>query len=222
MSEHIEAHSEEKPFLAWKAMSWDNDKLLSSPQQRLDWIPRTAMRAYCGRAHDLRGDNRLNECSCGIYARKEIDKELLEYLPHGYPGVHSVLMQIAMWGSWLFEGHTGWRAEYAYPRTILVKSTFPEADIELMGEKYGVPVVVADEAFQTFTGRVTTMKFSAEQLEQARHQLLYRKWYNDTKLANKKLRDWERTVNETGPNMIKALKAKLERLSKSKPVRKSN
>lgn len=214
--ESNEQEQQAEKFLAWKALAWDtNHKLLTSPQQQFDWRPRSAMQAYCGLAHDLR-EMQPEKCTCGIYARTQIDKELLDYVEYN----NGVLAQIAMWG-WIVEGPTGFRAQYAYPRVLLVGSHFTEEAQELMREKYAVPVMVNDEAFSIEEKRrqqatIDLSQFTAKQIASAVRQAKYHKWYNEKKRIEKLLRQWEATL-ALAPVQIASLKQQLARCMASKP-----
>jgi hypothetical protein len=96
----------------------------------------------------------------------------------------------------------------------------------MLSERYEVPVIVADEAFITTTGAVKEGKqidlsqFSTKQIEQARHQLQYRKWYQSMQQTKRNLEKWTNIRDNVAPRQIRALLVKMNELQTHKPTRK--
>lgn len=216
-------------FISWKVLYYDAEhNLLSSPSQHADWRPQEPFQAYCGTAHDLR-DLAFDKCSCGIYSRKEIDKELLAY--DGFKRSesdkhHGVLVQLTNWG-WVLEAHSGFRSQKAYPKNIIVKSTMPETFQALLRDRYQVPVVVNDDAWGVVEGKKPTysqrdLLASLTQAEYqkaliaARKQQQYRKWYTKRKAVMKRITDNKATLARL-PALIKHDEALLAVLDKEGP-----
>jgi len=191
----------EQEFISWKVLYYDEEhNLLSSPSQHADWRPQEPFQVYCAYAHDLR-NMEYEKCGCGIYSRKEIDKNLLAY--DGYKDqktpvkMHGVLAQLVNWG-WVFEAAQGFRSQKAYPKNIIVKSNMPESFQELLRDRYQVPVVVNDDAWGVLEGKKPTYNQQAllqnltqaqyqKALIAARRQAQYRNWYNRRKAILKRL-----------------------------------
>jgi hypothetical protein len=226
----VSEKQEAEGFTAWKAMVWDGT-LLQSPQQRTDWRPRQPIQAYCGIAHDLR-ETTVASCTCGVYARRLIDKELLKYMrgedfntyvDSSRIRVFGVLAQVSMWG-WVFEGSTGFRTEFAYPKMLLVRSRMPQEAQDRIRELYQVPVVVNDEAFQqeqqaekaVLASTVYTQAEIQRALLSVRRARAYRRWYHQRKRAAHEVKYWERMVKDA-PIRLQEWKDRFEQLTINGP-----
>lgn len=83
------------------------------------------------------------DCTCGIYAVKVINEEVLQYAKsrdYSYTITKSllgnVLGRVAMWGRTVMH-ETGWRGQYAYPQAFYVQNEEQRPILE----RYGVPVL---------------------------------------------------------------------------------
>jgi hypothetical protein len=126
------------------------------------WLPRRELIARClHRRLTLPWRKRIEHapparsCACGIYAARD-PEEALSYIDGRSWGdvlsVHRVIGTVSLWGR-VVECERGWRASYAYPRTIFVPPTraplwlrVEEADvIALSLTNYDVQVELLDE-----------------------------------------------------------------------------
>src|SRR5215469_15252076 len=104
------------------------------------WYPNQKLQAVCKRS--VKHTPPHADCSCGIYAAKSFD-HLREI---GY--VAGVRGEVYLWGT-VVEHRLGWRAQFAYPKTLVVGPELLVAGLEslkiltLIG--YGADLFVADE-----------------------------------------------------------------------------
>jgi hypothetical protein len=111
------------------------------------WHPNQTLEAVCWRSVN-RHTPPHGDCSCGIYAAKSLDH--LRGIGYAERGV---LGEVYLWGT-VVEHKLGWRAQFAYPKTLVVRS--PEmllydrqrlkiligygADLFLAGQKGNIPL----------------------------------------------------------------------------------
>jgi hypothetical protein len=102
--------------VGWRAWSIERGgALLSSVVQDTLWPPRERFEAECHRPHAVPD----KKCSCGLYAARTLD-HLAEMVYHRYGGDDFVVVgEVALWGG-VIPGTQGWRAQYGYPRRLLV------------------------------------------------------------------------------------------------------
>jgi hypothetical protein len=110
---------------------------LRSVSMTEEWTPRQPMEATCRSSHEPPGD----DCHCGLYAAKtRAHLESMSYPNYNYQlGDPSVCIgEVWLWGG-IVEGSQGWRAQFAYPKRILVphEAYLKVADLRAL---YGVPV----------------------------------------------------------------------------------
>jgi hypothetical protein len=100
------------PVIAYRVWQWDSAGLKSLNNER--WLPGEALQAKCragvALAHGAPGDC----CSCGVYAAKDFDH--LRRIGYLHYGVHG---EVYLWGT-VVEHKLGWRAQYAYPKSIIL------------------------------------------------------------------------------------------------------
>jgi preprotein translocase subunit YajC len=101
-----------------------------------------ASTARCGKEHAAPSDG----CRCGIYAAKNF-QHLVDIGYAGY-GVHG---EVYLWGT-VVEHRLGWRAQFAYPRTLVLpsdaipfKMSQAESRLETL-MAYGVDIAIASAA----------------------------------------------------------------------------
>jgi len=118
------------PIIGYRCWLWDGSRLLSLNGQ--PWDPGCPLVAHCnaknrlpehlrpfkeghpGRTHQVPQIH----CTCGVYARKAP-------LPAGdsrWVGGYGPSGEVYLWGTVVEHSH-GWRAQYAYPKTLVVTST---------------------------------------------------------------------------------------------------
>lgn len=99
---------------------------LSSLNQTILWLPNQKTQCYCALTHKHRTHKRkflkfpfdLEEksepffnCSCGVYAYRELSRLQAEFKPQQY----RLLGEVSLWGK-IIEHEDGFRAQFAYPR----------------------------------------------------------------------------------------------------------
>ena len=109
---------------AYRAWGWNGGKLKSFNGEC--WEPRTPMEARCKVFIPRRRHSRYRpalwhqtphqNCSCGVYAAKTLDQ--LRQLGYANRGVYG---EVHLWGT-VVEHSSGWRAQYAYPKRLVVSS----------------------------------------------------------------------------------------------------
>jgi len=101
------------PIVGYRIWQWDAP-FLKSLSNGEPWFPGKPMTAKCcaGLAHEQPPQER---CTCGIYAARET----LDQLARRMRCIHG---EVYLWGR-VVEHTDGWRAQYAYPKTL----TFPWA-----------------------------------------------------------------------------------------------
>lgn len=112
------------PIIGCRIWHWDGSGLRSLNGER--WRPGEPLEARCricefakwkgrGAGHSAHDAPHI-KCSCGIYARKGLEH-------FRWPGYTTSLIhgQVLLWGT-VVEHQQGWRAQYAYPRSLLLPS----------------------------------------------------------------------------------------------------
>lgn len=101
--------------------------------------PRAALKAICERAQHsppVRG------CSCGIYSARTLDHlQSMGYADFGDEET-VIVGEVALWGT-LIAATQGWRAEFAYPRRLLVPFERWRY-VEPLRNLYGIPISLAN------------------------------------------------------------------------------
>ena len=120
------------PIIGYRVWKWENTGLKSLCGER--WKPSQSLAARCkastivGRAdvvHDVRDIPQAN-CTCGVYAVKALD----HFRSAGYErfGIHG---EVYLWGT-VVEHELGWRAQFAYPKTLFLPSDLIPYDTKKM------------------------------------------------------------------------------------------
>jgi hypothetical protein len=131
------------PLVAYRVWQWDALGLKSLNNE--PWVPGRALEATtsrCSKEHVPPED----ACACGIYAAKNF-QHLVDIGYAGY-GVHG---EVYLWGT-VVEHRLGWRAQYAYPKSIILPpNTIPfqiseaESRLETL-IAYGVDIAIGSAA----------------------------------------------------------------------------
>ena len=118
------------PIIGHRVWRWDAAGLRSLNGKR--WSPRQPVAAKCGaeNAHDDHEPPRL-DCSCGVYAAKS--REHLRQL--GYEG-RGIRGEVHLWGT-VVEHELGWRAQFAYPKTLFLPPDAIPSDTKEMEVRLG-------------------------------------------------------------------------------------
>ena len=124
------------PIVGHRVWTWDAKGLKSLCGER--WKPGKSLAARCrasvvvgpiaGRAeavHDAHEPPQTN-CTCGVYASKSLE----QLLTTGYAkcGIHG---EVYLWGT-VVEHELGWRAQFAYPKTLFLPSDLIPSDTKEM------------------------------------------------------------------------------------------
>jgi hypothetical protein len=122
----------------WRAWHVTTDGLLESLSQDHVWTPREATVATCGKRHPVPHE----KCMCGLYAARTLD-HLAGMGYNGYGADHfAIVGEVAMWGK-VIVGTQGWRAQYAYPKRLLVPFEAWRHGKDLTNT-YGVPAMLVN------------------------------------------------------------------------------
>jgi hypothetical protein len=102
--------------IGWRAWGINDHPLrLYSVTHAAVWPPREPIEAECHKPHAVPDP----KCSCGLYAARTLD----HLAGMGYQRYRDddfvVVGEVAMWGG-VIPGTQGWRAQFAYPRRLLV------------------------------------------------------------------------------------------------------
>lgn len=113
------------PIVGHRVWRWDAAGLRSLNGKR--WSPRQPVAARCGaaNAHDAHEPPHL-DCTCGVYAAKS--REHLRQL--GYEG-RGIRGEVHLWGT-VVEHELGWRAQFAYPKSLVLPPELIPSDIREM------------------------------------------------------------------------------------------
>jgi hypothetical protein len=125
------------PIVGYRVWTWDTTGLKSLCGER--WHPGQSLAARCrasavvGRAdvvHDVRDIPQAN-CTCGVYAVKTLH----HFRSAGYEryGIHG---EVYLWGT-VVEHELGWRAQFAYPKTLFLPPDLIPSDTKEMEARLG-------------------------------------------------------------------------------------
>src|ERR1035441_3285504 len=124
------------PIIGYRVRKWEHTGLKSLCGER--WHPGQSLAARCrasavvgpivGRAeavHDARDVPQAN-CTCGVYAAKTFHH--LRSVGYAKCGIHG---EVYLWGT-VVEHEFGWRAQFAYPKTLFLPSNLIPSDTKEM------------------------------------------------------------------------------------------
>jgi hypothetical protein len=134
------------PIIGHRVWRWDAAGL-SSLNGKL-WSPRQPLAAKCGAgtAHGAHEPPRL-DCTCGVFAAKNI--EHLRQL--GYDG-RGIRGEVHIWGT-VVEHELGWRAQFAYPKTLFLPPDLIPCDTKEMEARLGALAAYVIDIFMLGSGR---------------------------------------------------------------------
>jgi len=99
------------PIIAYRAWFLSPSGLMSLNGEF--WPPNRRLEASCKRSPDPH-EPPHGACSCGVYAAKSVDQ--LQRIGYAELGVRG---EVYLWGT-VVEHELGWRAQYAYPKSLVV------------------------------------------------------------------------------------------------------
>ena len=124
------------PIIGYRVWKWEKTGLKSLCGER--WKPSQLLAARCrasvvvgpiaGRAeavHDAHEPPQTN-CTCGVYASKSLEQLLTTV--YAKCGIHG---EVYLWGT-VVEHELGWRAQFAYPKTLFLPSDLIPSDTKEM------------------------------------------------------------------------------------------
>lgn len=120
------------PSFGWRAWQLDGH-LLTSPVRANTWLPHEAFSASCP-LHIPPEES----CTCGVYVAN-LPTQTTSFLWGHRSGRAPVLGQVALWGK-LVEHATGFRAQFAYPTKLYVRSVQLSSLGPILAQSYGVPI----------------------------------------------------------------------------------
>ncbi|MGA9861488.1 MAG: hypothetical protein WBQ19_05190, partial [Terriglobales bacterium] len=139
------------PIIGYRVWKWEKTGLKSLCGER--WKPSQLLAARCrasvvvghiaGRAeavHDAHEPPQTN-CTCGVYAVKTLH----HFRSAGYEryGIHG---EVYLWGT-VVEHELGWRAQFAYPKTLFLPSDLIPSDTKEMECRLGALAAYETDIF---------------------------------------------------------------------------
>ena len=153
-----------EPIVAWRYWRLGPDGLLRSLTGRQHaWTPCQAFHAHCRFADVDPGDRRYQMvtgfgaaphvspgegCTCGVYASTDLERLRGQIL---FGLRRMVVGEVSLWGK-VIPAHHGYRAQFAYPKRLLVLERTAAADpaVVVALADYGVPVEVVAQRDASF------------------------------------------------------------------------
>jgi preprotein translocase subunit YajC len=134
------------PIVGWRVWRWDAAGLSSLNGK--PWPPRQPLAAKCGagNAHEAHELPHL-DCTCGVYASKS--REHLRQL--GYDG-RGIRGEVHLWGT-VVEHELGWRAQFAYPKTLFLPPDAIPSDTKEMERRLEALAEYRADVFILVSGR---------------------------------------------------------------------
>jgi len=128
------------PIIGHRVWQWDDAGLRSLNGK--PWSPCKPLAAKCGagNAHDAHEPPQL-DCTCGVYAAKNI--EHLRQLGYEGRGIHG---EVYLWGT-VVEHELGWRAQFAYPKTLFLPPDLIPSDTKEMESRLGALAAYGTDIF---------------------------------------------------------------------------
>ncbi|MGA2235617.1 MAG: hypothetical protein ABSG23_09095 [Terriglobales bacterium] len=139
------------PIIGYRVWKWETTGLKSLCGER--WKPSQLLAARCrasdvvgpiaGRAeavHDAHEPPQAN-CTCGVYASKSLEQLLTTV--YAKCGIHG---EVYLWGT-VVEHELGWRAQFAYPKTLFLPSDSIPSDTKEMECRLGALAAYGTDIF---------------------------------------------------------------------------
>ena len=145
------------PIVGYRVWTWDTKGLKSLCGER--WRPRQSLAARCrasavvGRAeavHDAHEPPQTN-CTCGVYAARTI--EHLHQCGYREFGIHG---EVYLWGT-VVEHERGWRAQLAYPKSLVLQPDAIPSDTKEMEVRLGALAAYDTDIFIVGGGQSITL-----------------------------------------------------------------
>jgi hypothetical protein len=129
------------PIIGYRVWKWENTGLKSLCGER--WRPGQSLAARCrasvvvgpivGRAEAVHDAHEVpqTDCTCGVYAAKNL--EHLRQFGYEGRGIHG---EVYLWGT-VVEHELGWRAQFAYPKSLILPPDLIPSDTKEMEARLG-------------------------------------------------------------------------------------
>src|ERR1017187_3562577 len=129
------------PIIGYRVWKWENTGLKSLCGER--WHPAQSLAARCrasavvgpivGRAEAVHDAHEVpqTDCTCGVYAAKNL--EHLRQFGYEGRGIHG---EVYLWGT-VVEHELGWRAQFAYPKSLILPPDLIPSDTKEMEARLG-------------------------------------------------------------------------------------
>jgi hypothetical protein len=128
------------PIVGHRVWRWDAAGLRSLNGK--PWSPRQPLAAKCGAGKaDAAHEVPQTDCTCGVYAAKNL--EHLRQL--GYEG-SGIRGEVHLWGT-VVEHELGWRAQFAYPKTLFLTPDVIPSGTKEMESRLGALVAYDTDVF---------------------------------------------------------------------------
>jgi len=134
------------PIVGWRVWRWEAARLTSLNGK--PWHPGRSLAAKCGagNAHDAHSAPQTT-CTCGIYASKS--REHLRGTGYERYGISG---ETFLWGR-LVEHQFGWRAQFAYPKSLFLPPDLIPSDTREMESRLGAVAAYDTDVFIVGGGR---------------------------------------------------------------------
>src|ERR1035437_6806990 len=118
------------PIIGYRVWRWDDAGLRALNGK--PWSPCKPLAAKCGagKAHDAH-EVPQTDCTCGVYAAKNL--EHLRQFGYEGRGIHG---EVCLWGT-VVEHELGWRAQFAYPKSLILPPDLIPSDTKEMEARLG-------------------------------------------------------------------------------------
>jgi hypothetical protein len=128
------------PIIGYRVWRWDDAGLRSLNGK--PWSPCKPLAAKCGagKAHDAH-EVPQTDCTCGVYAAKNL--EHLRQFGYEGRGIHG---EVYLWGT-VVEHELGWRAQFAYPKSLFLSPDSIPSDTKEMEARLGALAAYETDIF---------------------------------------------------------------------------
>lgn len=143
-----------EPLVGWRSWKVSHSGVLSAAASGNVWYPGIPNRAMCNVANNGVNwgqfgchpvwDAPYPNCSCGFYCFKDLQGELMQLLEYDsmtYATSSQSLGQVNMWGK-IIEHERGHRAQYIYPKALIVGESVGMEAVEIIRKEYRIEVEV--------------------------------------------------------------------------------
>src|ERR1035438_5624358 len=139
------------PIVGHRVWTWDTKGLKSLCGER--WHPSQSLAARCrasavvgpivGRAEAVHDAHEVpqTDCTCGVYAAKNL--EHLRQFGYEGRGIHG---EVYLWGT-VVEHELGWRAQFAYPKSLFLSPDSIPSDTKEMEARLGALAAYETDIF---------------------------------------------------------------------------